>query len=101
MTLLRQRFSTMRLSTAEQLDSAPHRRFVRAAGLVINRQRPGTASGVIFMTLEDETGFINLVVWPWVVERQRAEVMNSKLLYVQGIIEREQKVVHLIAGKLT
>ena len=100
MTLLRQRFSAMRLSTAEQLDSTPHRGFVRAAGLVINRQRPGTASGVIFMTLEDETGFINLVVWPWVVERQRAEVMNSKLLYVQGIIEREQQVVHLIAGRL-
>ena len=64
---------------------------MRAAGLVINRQRPGTASGVMFMTLEDETGFINLVVWPWVAERQRAEVMTSKLLYVQGVIEREEK----------
>ena len=52
------------------------------------------------MTLEDETGFINLVVWPWVVERQRTEVMNARLLMVQGVVEREGQVVHLIAGKL-
>jgi error-prone DNA polymerase len=100
MKLLRPRFQSLRTRTAADIEGIAHRRFVRTAGMVINRQRPGTASGVIFMTLEDETGFINLVVWPWVVERQRSEVMNAKLLLVQGVVEREGQVVHLIAGKL-
>ncbi|MBT6273086.1 MAG: error-prone DNA polymerase, partial [Chromatiales bacterium] len=100
MAILRERFDPLRVHRACDVESTPHRRFVRAAGLVVNRQRPGTASGVIFMTLEDETGFINLVVWPWVVERSRALVVSSRLLLVHGIVEREGKVVHLIAGRL-
>ena len=52
------------------------------------------------MTLEDETGFVNVVIWPWVVERQRREVLASRLVEVTGIVEREREVVHLIAGRL-
>ncbi|MEM7405814.1 MAG: error-prone DNA polymerase [Pseudomonadota bacterium] len=100
MALLRPRFASLRTRRAVELDRLPHGRFVRAAGLVVNRQRPATASGVIFMTLEDESGFVNVVVWPWVVERQRRLVVASRLLLVQGTIERDEKVVHLVAGRL-
>jgi error-prone DNA polymerase len=73
---------------------------VRTTGLVLARQRPSTASGVIFTTLEDETGHVNGVLWPWVVERQRREVLASRLVEVSGNVEREREVVHLIAGRL-
>ena len=98
--LLRPRLTESGYCTAAQVQEARHGALRRAAGLVINRQRPGTASGVIFMTLEDETGYINLVVWPWVVERQRREVLHSRLLAVHGTIEKESGVVHLVAGRL-
>jgi error-prone DNA polymerase len=74
---------------------------MRAAGLVINRQRPSTASGVLFMTLEDEKGHINLVLWPRLVERQRRVALGARLLGVEGHIEREGDVVHLVARRLT
>lgn len=73
---------------------------VRVAGLVIGRQRPGTASGVIFMTLEDETGIANIVVWPRMLERYRKAVLRSRLLSVAGKVEREGLVVHVIAARL-
>ena len=73
---------------------------VRVAGLVIGRQRPGTASGVIFMTLEDETGVANVVVWPRMLERYRKAVLRSRLLSVAGKVEREGLVVHVIAARL-
>lgn len=70
-------------------------------GLVITRQRPGTASGVIFLTLEDETGVCNVVVWPKVYERHRRIVMGARLLQVTGYLQREGIVVHLIAQEIT
>jgi error-prone DNA polymerase len=70
------------------------------AGLVITRQRPGTASGVIFLTLEDETGVSNVVVWPKVYDRFRRSVMGGRLLRVTGRIEREGIVVHVIADQI-
>jgi error-prone DNA polymerase len=73
---------------------------VRPAGLVINRQCPSTAGGVIFATLEDETGCVNLVVWPWVAERQRRVLLGARLMGVSGTIERDGEVVHLVAGRL-
>jgi error-prone DNA polymerase len=73
---------------------------VRAAGLVTCRQRPDTASGVVFVTLEDETGCINVVLWRDLVERQRREMLGARLLGVQGMIERDGEVVHLIARRL-
>ena len=68
---------------------------------MIGRQRPGTASGVVFVTLEDETGCLNVVVWNALVERQRRELLGSRLMAVEGVLEREGEVVHLVARKLT
>jgi error-prone DNA polymerase len=65
------------------------------------RQRPDTASGVIFVTLEDETGCVNVVVWRDLIERQRRELLGARLLAVDGTIERDGEVVHLIARRLT
>jgi error-prone DNA polymerase len=72
----------------------------RAAGLVTCRQRPDTASGVIFVTLEDETGCLNVIVWRDLAERQRRELLGARLLAVDGRIERDGDVVHLMARHL-
>jgi error-prone DNA polymerase len=98
--LLRERLSMMRFIDAEGVNGLRHGDFVRTVGLVINRQRPSTAKGVIFMTLEDETGFINLVLWPWVVERERLVTMRARLLGVTGVVEREGGVIHVVAARL-
>jgi len=101
LALLRPQLDRMRISTAAQLKQLPHGKPTRAAGIVIGRQRPGTASGVIFVTLEDETGTVNVVVWNGVAEKQRQALLGSRLLAVHGVLEREGEVVHLIAGRLT
>jgi error-prone DNA polymerase len=98
--LLRPRLDRLRMLTAAQLRQMPHGKLARAAGIVIGRQRPDTASGVIFVTLEDETGMINVVVWRDVAEKQRRALLGSQLLAVHGVLERQGDVVHLIAGKL-
>jgi error-prone DNA polymerase len=77
------------------------RRRVRCAGVVLVRQRPGSASGVVFMTLEDETGIANVVVWPKVMEQYRKEVMGARLILVEGYIQSSpEKVTHLIAQRM-
>jgi error-prone DNA polymerase len=74
---------------------------VRCASVVLVRQRPGSANGVVFMTLEDETGIANIVVWPKVMEKFRKEVMGARLLLVEGRIQSSpEKVVHLVADRL-
>ena len=73
---------------------------IAIAGLVLMRQRPGTAKGVVFVTLEDETGIANLVLWPKLLERQRRAALASRLLVVRGHVQREGEVVHLIARSL-
>jgi error-prone DNA polymerase len=73
---------------------------VTVAGLVLVRQRPGSASGVIFMTIEDETGIANIVVWPKLFERQRPEVIGARLVAVTGRVQNESGVVHVIAQKI-
>jgi error-prone DNA polymerase len=76
-------------------------RRVRCAGVVLIRQRPGSAKGVVFMTLEDETGIANVVVWPAILERFRKEVMGARLVLVEGVIQSsEEGVVHLVAQRL-
>ena len=100
LALLRERLQGECLVTAAELGAFPHGRLARAAGLVINRQRPGTASGVTFLTLEDETGQINVVVWRDLAERQRRELLGARLLAVYGVLERQGEVAHLIAGRL-
>jgi len=98
--LLRPRFAKLRMVTAAQLRQLPHGKRTGAAGIVIGRQRPDTATGVIFVTLEDETGMVNVVVWRDVAEHQRRALLGSQLLAVYGTVEREGEVVHLIAGRL-
>jgi error-prone DNA polymerase len=98
--LLRPRLAKLRMVTAAQLRQLPHGKLACAAGIVIGRQRPDTATGVIFVTLEDETGMVNVVVWRDVAEHQRRALLGSQLLAVHGTVEREGEVVHLIAGKL-
>jgi error-prone DNA polymerase len=100
LALLRDTLRAQRLVTAAELRAFPHGRLTRAAGLVIGRQRPGTASGVTFLTLEDETGQINVVVWRDLGERQRRELLGARLLAVHGVLERQGEVAHLIAGHL-
>jgi error-prone DNA polymerase len=74
----------------------------RVAGLVLVRQQPGTASGVIFMTLEDETGVANIVVWPRIFQQFRREVLGSQLLAVTGLVQRDESghVIHVVAERM-
>ncbi|MCR4268261.1 OB-fold nucleic acid binding domain-containing protein, partial [Nitratireductor sp. ZSWI3] len=83
------------------LADTPAGRFVRVAGLVLVRQRPGTASGVIFMTLEDETGIANAIVWPRVFERFRRVVFGARMVVVEGVLQKESDVIHVVARRLT
>jgi error-prone DNA polymerase len=77
------------------------KQYVRCAGVVLVRQRPGSAKGVVFMTLEDETGIANIVVWPKVMERYRKEVMGARLVLVEGYIQSSpEQVTHLVAQRL-
>ena len=100
LALLRPRLARMRLATAAELRGLPHGRPACAAGIVVGRQRPDTASGVIFVTLEDETGSVNVIVWRDLADRQRRELLGSRLMGVYGTLEREGEVVHLIAKRL-
>ncbi len=87
------------LTPHDKLPDAPLHR-ISVCGLVITRQRPGTASGVIFLTLEDETGVSNVVVWPKLYEKYRRAVMGGRLLRVTGFLQREGIVVHVIAQEV-
>lgn len=100
MALLRPRLARLRMRSATDLLAARHGQAVRVAGLVTCRQRPGTASGVVFVTLEDETGTVNVVVWRDVSQRQRRVLLGARLLAVHGVLERDGSVAHLIAGRL-
>jgi len=101
LALLRARLQGLQLMPAEALREKPHGSLARTAGLVTCRQRPDTASGVVFVTLEDETGTLSVIVWRDLVERQRRELLGARLLGVEGAIERDGEVVHLIARRLT
>ena len=98
--LLRQAPELRRCRTAKSLADCRHEQFVQVAGIVTCRQRPGSATGVMFMTLEDETGNSNIVVWSAVLARFRAALLGSRLIAVKGIVEREGMVVHVVAGEV-
>jgi error-prone DNA polymerase len=100
MYLVRHRLDRYRYVQAERLQAMTTGQAVSVAGLVITKQRPGTASGVTFVTLEDETGHINLVVWKQVAERDRAALLNARLMGVRGELQIEANVIHVIARKL-
>ena len=99
MALLRERFALTAVRTAGELRELPHGLQVHTVGLVITRQRPGSASGVIFVTLEDETGYANLIVWPKLAERQRKVLLGARLLGVVGTLQKEGDVLHVIATR--
>jgi error-prone DNA polymerase len=88
------------VSCAEAMD-ARDGRWLEAAGIVLVRQRPGSAKGVLFMTLEDETGIANLVVWPKVFEANRRTLLSAGMLGVRGRIQREGALVHLVAQRIS
>lgn len=98
---LRDDLIARRVVTCTEAMQARDGRWLEAAGLVLVRQRPGSAKGVMFITLEDESGIANLVVWPQVFERFRRVVMGASMMAVRGRIQREGEVVHLVAHKLT
>ncbi|MFI4998285.1 MAG: error-prone DNA polymerase [Reyranellales bacterium] len=98
---LRADLAARRIVTCTAAMEARDGRWLEAAGLVLVRQRPGSAKGVMFITLEDETGIANLVVWPQVFEKFRRVVMGASMMAVRGRIQREGEVVHLVAQRLT
>jgi error-prone DNA polymerase len=100
LALLRPQLLAKRFLPAATLAGFQDGQLARACGIVTVRQRPGTAKGVLFMTLEDETGNINVIVWPTLVEQQRREVLNAPLLGVYGVWQREGEVTHLVAKRL-
>ena len=100
MRLLRPRMPFRQCSVTHALSQLQHGRFARVAGLVTGRQRPSTASGVIFLTLEDETGNANVVIWNSVLARFRPVVLHARLVLIKGVVEREGAIVHLVAGHL-
>src|SRR3954453_9464921 len=101
MEFLRAMFAGEGVVSCAEVSHGNNRRRVRCAGVAVVRQRPGSAGGVVFMTLEDETGIPNIVVWPKVMEHFRKEVMGARLVLIEGIIQSSpEKVVHLVAERL-
>jgi error-prone DNA polymerase len=101
MEFLRSIFAKERVIPCRDVCHRNDRRSVRCAGVVLVRQRPGSAKGVVFMTLEDETGIANIVVWPKVMEKFRKEVMGARLILVEGYIQSSpEEVTHLVAQRL-
>jgi error-prone DNA polymerase len=101
LALLRDRLQRRGVVPTRELWEQPNGKWVRTAGLVITRQRPGSAGGVTFVTMEDETGYVNLIVWNRVAVEQRAALLESRLLEVHGKLQREGDVQHVIAQRLT
>ena len=100
LSLLRAQLTARRFLTAGELPRIGDRALVRVAGIVTGRQRPGTATGIVFVTLEDETGWSNIVVHPQLVEKQRRELLGASLLGVYGQLQKEGEVIHLVAKRL-
>ena len=100
LALLRERLQARRFMTSAQLKDAPDGRLVRACGIVTGRQQPDTSQGVVFVTLEDETGVVQVIVWKSVRQRQRNELTRARLMAVHGVWQREGEVCNLIAGRL-
>ena len=100
LALIRTRLDSYRYVAAGRLKDLASGRHIRVAGLVITKQRPGTASGVTFVTLEDESGCMNLIVWKTIADEQRDVLLHARLMGVEGELQKEGKVIHIIARKL-
>ena len=99
--ILRESYPVSRCKKANQLRQMQQGQFVRIAGVITCKQRPGTAAGVLFLTLEDETGNMNIIVWRNTVEKFRKVILSSHIVMIKGLIEREKNVVHVVAGHIT
>jgi error-prone DNA polymerase len=97
----RQELQTRSVLSAVELRRCRDGQFVKAAGCVIARQRPGTAKGFIFLSMEDETGIANVIVTPDLYERERLTVVRSKFLLAEGILQNQDGVIHVKATRLT
>jgi error-prone DNA polymerase len=100
MSFLRERLQAERIIACRDLRTLRDGAYVRIAGVILVRQRPGSAKGVVFMTLEDETGVANAVVWPKMLERHRKTVMQARLMLVSGRIQRHEDIIHVVATGL-
>jgi error-prone DNA polymerase len=100
-SFLREDLRARRIVSCAQAMEARDGRWLETAGLVLVRQMPGSVKGVMFITIEDETGIANLVVWPNIFEMQRRVILSAGMLGIHGRIQREGDVVHLIAHRLT
>ena len=100
MSFLRSRFAARRVLACDDLRGVKDGTYVSVAGVVLVRQRPGSAKGVVFMTIEDETGIANSVVWPKTLERFRKEVMGARLIVIHGRIQRHEDIIHVVSAKL-
>ncbi|HEX9812522.1 MAG TPA: DNA polymerase III subunit alpha, partial [Burkholderiales bacterium] len=100
LTLLRRRLAAQRSLSAKEIGALPHGRLARTTGIVVCRQHPSSANGVIFLTLEDETGNTNVIVWSNLVERYRRALIQANLLTVDGEVQREGEVLHIVAQRL-
>ena len=101
MTLLREQPEFANCATALGLQRYRHGQFTRIAGLITGRQRPGSAAGVMFLTVEDETGNSNVVIWTSILQRFRAALLQSQLVIIKGVVERESEVIHVVAGHVS
>jgi error-prone DNA polymerase len=98
-SFVRDQLNMLRVRATHELDGIADGTPVKVAGLVLVRQRPGTAKGVCFITIEDETGFSNLVVFQNLFEKYKKEILQARLLMVEGKLQREGQVVHIIAQR--
>ncbi len=97
---LRERLATGRVMSCSALRDVKDGAWVKVAGVVLVRQRPGSAKGVVFMTIEDETGVANVVVWSKMLERFRKVVMTARLILVHGRVQRHEDIIHIVAARL-
>jgi len=97
---LREELLRQKMVPCSALDTTKDGRYIWLAGLVLVRQRPGSAKGVMFITIEDESGIANLIIWPRMFEQNRRIVMGARMLGLYGQVQREGEVVHVIAKKL-
>jgi len=100
LAFLRTELAREGLVTAAELAHLPVDRRLSIAGIVLIRQRPGSANGVVFITIEDETGIANLIVWPAILERFRHAMLGATLLRCTGKLQREESVIHIVADRL-
>jgi error-prone DNA polymerase len=100
MSFLRTQFNAKRVRACDELRAAKDGAYVSVVGVVLVRQRPGSAKGVVFMTIEDETGIANAVVWPKTLERFRKVVMGARLIIIHGRIQRHEDIIHVVSARL-